>query len=507
MPQNFLDCDREQAFLMPPSLRDWLPEDHLAWFVLDTVSRLDLAAFYASYRPDGHGRAAYEPSMMVALLLYSYSTKVYSSRDIECHCRQDIAYRVITANRVPDHSTVARFVIRHEGPLGELFGGVLKLCERAGLVSSGVVAIDGTKMPANASRNANVDYGQIAREIIAEAIATDQAEDEQHGDARGDELPPELATEEGRRAWLARELAAERNAEQDTDGEREPDHEFDAEQIVARVQGRDGWLLEAKRQLDQDRWQAADPIRRSRCERLWEAGRRLEADLAAEARGNTEYEAYRAGGRMKDGRRFGKPPTPYDPPTWPQGKVNLTDPDSHVMKGNAMFMQAYNAQAVVNEQQIVLAAEISTEPIDFSSLGPMMAATRRELEQAGIDAIPEVAVADAGYWNERHMDQLAANGITVLIRPDSGKRKGERPGWIGGRYSWMRRLLATDLGVGLYRKRRHSIEPVFGHTKHNRQFTHFHRRGRTAVRTEWRLLMATHNLAKLHTHQIAIAGP
>ena len=185
MPQNFLDCDREQAFLMPPSLRDWLPEDHLAWFVLDTVSRLDLAAFYASYRPDGHGRAAYEPSMMVALLLYSYSTKVYSSRDIECHCRQDIAYRVITANRVPDHSTVARFVIRHEGPLGELFGGVLKLCERAGLVSSGVVAIHGSKMPANASRNANVDYGQIAREIIAEAIATDQAEDEQHGDARG----------------------------------------------------------------------------------------------------------------------------------------------------------------------------------------------------------------------------------------------------------------------------------------------------------------------------------
>ena len=147
------------------------------------------------------------------------------------------------------------------------------------------------------------------------------------------------------------------------------------------------------------------------------------------------------------------------------------------MKGNAMFMQAYNAQAVVNEQQIVLAAEISTEPIDFSSLGPMMTATRRELEQAGIDATPELAVADAGYWNERHMDQLAADGITVLIRPDSGKRNGERPGWIGGRYSWMRRLLATNVSGELYRKRRHSLEPVFGHTKHNRQFTHFHRRG------------------------------
>src|SRR5205085_8994792 len=138
MPQNFIDCDREQAFLMPPSLRDWLPADHLAWFVLETVAQLDLAGFYASYRPDGHGRAAHEPSMMVALLLFAYSTKVYSSRGIECHCRQDTAYRVITANRVPDRATIARFVRRHQRPLGELFGSVLELCARAGLVGSGV---------------------------------------------------------------------------------------------------------------------------------------------------------------------------------------------------------------------------------------------------------------------------------------------------------------------------------------------------------------------------------
>ncbi len=207
---------------------------------------------------------------------------------------------------------------------------------------------------------------------------------------------------------------------------------------------------------------------------------------------------------MKDGRRFGGPPKAYQPPASPPGTVNLTDPDSHVMKGNAAFMQGYNAQAVVSVHQIVLAAEISTEPVDFSSLGPMMSATRRELEQAGIDATPEVAVADAGYWNERHMDQLATDGIAVLIAPDSGKRKGERRGWTGGRYSWMRHLLATKLGGELYRQRR-TIEPVFGHTKHNRHFTHFHRRGRAAVRTEWRLLMTTHNLTKLHTHQIPTA--
>jgi hypothetical protein len=445
---------------------------------------------------------------VVCLLTYAYSTKEYSSRGIERRCRQDIAYRVITGNRIPDHATVARFVRRHQGPLAGLFTSVLELCGKAGLVSSRVVAIDGTKLPGNASRFVNVDYGRVAREIIDRAIATDEAEDEEHGDARGDELPPELCTDEGRRAWLARELAGERDKDAAVEPEEEPDpgHEFDAEQIVARVQGRDGWLLEARRQLDQDRWDAPAPVPRSRAERLWEAGRRLEADLAAEVRGNEAYEAYRARGRMKDGRRFGGPPKPYQPPVTPEGKVNLTDPDSHLMKGNRVFVQGYNAQAVVTENQIVLAAEISTEPTDFSQLVPMINATKRELEQAGVPDTPEVAAADAGYWNERHMDDLAAQGIAVLIPPDSGKRRGERPGWTGGRYSWMRRLLETGPGNELYRKRSQTIEPVFGHTKHNRQFTQFHRRGRAAVRTEWRLMMMTHNLTKLHNHQIATQG-
>jgi transposase len=502
MAQNFLDCDREQAFLMPPSLRDWLPPDHLAWFVIETVRQLDLDAFYAAYRADGHGRAAYDPAMMVCLVTHAYCAKEYSSRGIERHCRQDIAYRVITANQVPDHATIARFVRRHQAPLAGLFTSVLELCGKAGLVNCGVVAIDGTKLPGNASRFVNVDYGRIAREIIEQGIATDEAEDEQHGDTRGDELPDELSTDEGRRAWLARELATKRDAGEEPGS----GHEFEAEQIVARVQGRDGWLLEAKRQLDRDRWTQASPVPRSHAERLREAGRRLEADLAAEVRGNQAYEAYRAHGKMKDGRRFGRPPQPYEPPATPAGKVNLTDPDSHLMKGNRVFVQGYNAQAVVTENQIVLAAEISTESTDFSQLAPMIAATRRELERAGVPDAPEVAVADAGYWNERHMDDLAAQGIVVLIPPDAGKRRGERPGWTGGRYTWMRRLLATDIGNAQYRKRSQTIEPVFGHTKHNRQFTQFRRRGRAAVRTEWRLLMMTHNLTKLHSHQIAIQG-
>jgi hypothetical protein len=334
-----------------------------------------------------------------------------------------------------------------------LFTAVLELCGKAGLVRSGVVTIDGTKLRGSASRDVNVDYGQIAREIIETAIQTDEAEEE-HGDARGDELPAELSTDEGRRAWLGRELAAKREADRETDGEPEPEsgHEFDAEQIVARVQGRDGWLLEGKRQLDHDRWQAPGPVPRSpgRGMRLWDAGGRLEEELEAKRRANTAYEHYRATAVDRLGRRLNRySPKPYQPPETPDGTVNLTDPDARLMMGHKMFVQGYNAQAVVTEDQIVLAAEITTEPIDFSPLQPMIDATERELTQASITTTPEVAVADAGYWNERHMDELAIRGIATLIPPDSGKRKGERPGWTGGRYSWMRGLLASDLGGGL----------------------------------------------------------
>jgi transposase len=519
MPQNFLDCDREQAFLMPPSLREWLPGDHLAWFVIETVASLDLSALYRSYRPDGHGRAAHEPAMMVSLLTYAYATGEYSSRGIERHCRQDIAYRVITANRVPDHATVARFVCRHQDALAGLFTEVLELCDRAGLVACGVLALDGTKLRGNATRETSVDFGQIAQELIAMAVATDTAEDEVHGDARGDELPEELRTDEGRRAWLARELAARREARRDADagddadaedgddGSR-PEREFDAEQIVARVQGRDGWLLEGKRQLDRERWQTPAPVSRSREDRLWDAAERLEQDLAALQRGNAAYEQWRMTavdrlGRSLAGNRL---PKPYEPPTSPQTTVNLSDPDTHLMKGHRQFVQGYNAQAVVAENQIVIAAEISTEPVDFSALEPMMTVARRELTQANVTTAPQVAIADAGFWNEQHMDRLATDGIAVLVPPESGKRKGQRPGWSGGRYEWMRGLLATDHGRAIYRQRKQVIEPVFGHTKHNRKFTQFHRRGRAAVRTEWRLLMMTHNLTKLYRHQIATAG-
>jgi len=383
MPQNFIESGREQGFLLPPDVRDWLPADDLAWFVIDAVRAMDLAGFYAAYRADGHGRAAYEPSMM-ALVLYANATKQRSSRAIEGHCRQDVAYRVITGNVVPDHATIARFVVRHEAALAGLFGEVLRLCDQAGLVKPGLVAIDGTRLAGNASRAANREFDQIAREILAEHKATDEAEDERFGEARGDELPEQLRTPEGRREFFRqakhkrqRQETDAQEPQSDVETEADDEFEFDAERIVARVQGREGWLRDAKRQLEQYRWQDPDPISRSRSERLVLAAERLEADLGAERRGNQAYEEYRAGGRMKDGRRFGGPPKPYTPPEVPGGKVNVTDPDSKHIKANDTYVQGYNAQAVVDEGQIVLAAEITNSAVDWSQLDPMIAATPR----------------------------------------------------------------------------------------------------------------------------------
>ncbi len=527
MPQRFIECDREQAFLMPPSLRDWIGQDHLVWTVLDSVEELDLSAFYAAYRADGRARPAYDPRMMVGLLMYAYARGNRSSRRIERACVEDVAYRVIAANRAPDHSTIAEFRVRHEQALAELFGGVLELCKQAGLVSVGVIAVDGTKVMANASSYANVDYRRIARAILEEAARIDREEDELYGEARGDELPEHLRTPEGRRAALKEakqrldeeRQRCERNGEQPQPQSlpvREPvaapvDENqgtlfclrLEAEEIVDRSSGRRNWLRAARQQLDRHRALETRPVRLSRIERLLEAERRLSEELEVEHRANEAYEAYRAAGVMKDGRRFGGPPKPYVPPADPEGKINLTDPDSRLQKVRQGWVQGYNAQAVANEQQIVLAAEITVDSPDFGHLGPMIETTEQQLTRIGIEERPEVIVADAGYWHQEQMDEIVSRGMQVLIPPDAKKRKGARAGWTGGAYAWMRTVLSHEPGRGLYNRRSVMIEPVFADEKHNRKIDRFQRRGRAAVQSEWRLINATHNLLKLHRHRLA----
>src|SRR5919198_4945578 len=265
MGQRFVACDREQSFLMPPDVREWLAPNHLAWFVIDAVGEMDLDAFYDSYRVDGRSRPPYDPAMMVALLLYAYARGVPSSRAIERACVEDVAFRVIAGQQRPDHATIARFVAHHQDALAGLFSEVLTLCARHGLARVGVIAIDGTKLQANASRNENVEYEQLARELVERAIATDAAEDELYGEARGDELAPEFSTSAGRR----------------------------------------GWLREAKKRLEAERSADPQPVPRDRSKRLKQAKRRLDEQLWTEVRANEAYERYRARGLMRNGRRIG----------------------------------------------------------------------------------------------------------------------------------------------------------------------------------------------------------
>jgi transposase len=462
MPQNFIACDRDQELLLPPSLREWLPAGHFAWFIVDAVAEMDMSAFYGVYRNDGHGRPAHDPAMMVALLLYAYARGERSSRRIERACVEDVAVRVIAGNKAPDHTTIARFRQRHEAALADLFSEVLSLCAEAGLVETGVVAIDGTKLHANAGRDANSGYEEIAREILEQADAVDREEDERYGPGSSvDVLPEGFPSSKGRRAWLR----------------------------------------EARQRLEQRRAEEARPVPRSRLDRLRECARRLEEELAVErhaAERQDEVWAARAAAREQPGSR---PPKPYTPPPAPVGVVNTSDPDSRRLKAPQGYLQGYNAQAAVTEGQIVIAAEVNASTADFGNLGPMVEATLAELTNAGATDTPEVVVADAGYWHTEQMQGIVDQGIQVLVPPDASGRKTPRPGWDGGLYAFMRRVLQTDRGGELYRKRQGMVEPVFADTKFNRRIDRFLRRGRAAARSEWRLITATHNLSKLYRHR------
>jgi transposase len=441
MSPNFLPCERDQQLLMPTDLREWLPADHLAWFVLDTVEELDLEPFYRAYRADGWGRAAHDPQMMVALCLYAYAGGERSSRRIERRCTEDVAYRVITANRAPDHATIARFRARHAELLAELFGQILGLCAKAGLVSVGTIALDGTRIVANAADSANRSYSQLAREILEEAARVDAAEDEQYGEARGDELPPELADPRTRRERLR----------------------------------------EAKRRLDEE--QAAKV-----------------AEMAVWKRAKAKYTA-RTGLKQK-----GAPAKPRPIPPKERQRINLTDPDSRPVKTRRGFIQGYTAQAVTTEGQVIVAADVITGGNERGRLAPLANAAEQELERAGIDEKPKVAIADAGYWNGRQIEELERGGTTVLVPPDADTRRAPSKIRRGGRYQRMRERLARPEAAALYRRRQQMIEPVFAQIKNNLRAGRFSRRGLANCRAEWRLITATHNLLKLYRTGFALAA-
>jgi len=444
---NFLLCDRDQELLLPPSLRDWLPADHLAWFVLDAVEEMDLSAFYGAYREDGWGRAAFEPQMMVALLLYSYAVGERSSRGIERRCREDVAFRVITANQVPDHATVARFRARHEQALADTFVHVLALCAKAGLVSVGVVALDGSLLAGNASPQATRSYASIRAEVermLAEAARADAEEDERLGDARGDELPSELA----------------------------------------------------------------DP--RSRRERLRRCRQQLEREQADEQVAYQENLAWRAAWETAHGRKLGgRKPTPPTADALAARKINTTDPDTRLMKrAGGRSVQGYNAQVVASPGQVIIAAQVTQSHNDSDQLAPMVACAADTLRDAGIQEPIGIVLADGGYWNSPAITNVREQGVDVLI-PTQDRRR-TRPRRLsprqGGEAQRIEAVLSQAEGQALYRRRQQIVEPVFAHTKFIRRTDRFLRRGLAACLAEWQLIAATHNLLKLWRAGLAQAA-
>jgi transposase len=437
---NFVAFDRDQQLLLPPSLSEWLPEDHLAWFVIEAVKQLDLIEFYASYRDDGWGRAAHHPEMMVTLLIYAYSTGVMSSRRIEQACQSDVAFRVITANVQPDHTTIARFRRRHTEALKDLFVQTLRLCAEAGLVRVGLVALDGTKIAGAASIDSNRSRSFIDDTVAAMFTDADAADDAD--DAVGDDNEPPAAMR-GRAARQARFQAAKAQLDQHEAAEREV---FDAKI-------RD--------------WQARD------------------AEVLA-----------RTGHRM-NGRR----PAPFTPK--PDVRVNIVDPDSRVMKTKRGYLQGFNGQAVATEDQIIIAAEVSNDGGDTHRFQPMIRAANESLNEAGIDDEVGVVVADAGYLSDTNLTITNGPEVLIATRNRRKTPVDDRPAPRGRipksatPRERMDRKLATKRGRQLYRKRSGMIEPVFGQIKHNRGHRTFLLRGLDGVNLEWKLWCTTHNLLKM----------
>jgi transposase len=455
--KTFRRFDPDQGLLLPPSLDDWLPAEHLARFIAELVDEhLDLSRVDGAYT-EVRGGPPYDPRLMVRILLYGYTTGVRSSRAIERRCVDDVPFRWLAAGAAPDYRAIARFRKRHLSALGHVFVQALALCQAAGMVSLGRVALDGTKVRANASKRKAMSYARmtdkekiLAAEVsalLAEAERIDKAEDKAFGkDRRGDELPAELARRETR---------------------------------LAAIQA-------AKAALEHEAAEAA----------------RQEAERKARERGDDDDTA--AGKGVAAARQA----TPK-----PKAQRNFTDPDSKIMlTGDKAFHQCYNAAAVVDaDHQVIVATELGTNAADVATLIPM---TEQTIANTGV--APDQLLADAGYSSTANCDAAAEftdrYGTEFFIAP--GRRRGDDPAPLAPRgripaaataKARMARRLATKRGQAVYARRKAIVEPVFGQMSTLQNAKHLLLRGFDQAREEWLLLAACHNLRKLHGH-IGVTG-
>jgi transposase len=431
----------DQLLLLPPDLREWLPEGHAPYFILDVLGELDLSEIYASYDSSKGGRPGFDPRLMAGLLLYGYCQGVVSSRKIEKATYESVPFRVLAANQHPDHDTIAEFRRRHLSALSGLFVQVLHLCQRAGLVRLGHVALDGTKLRANASKHKAMSYGRMKEKIpeleaqvaalLAEAEAVDTAEDVQHGQGRrGDELPEELR------------------------------------------------------------------FRQRRLEKIRRAKAALEAEVQAEAQGPSAAKG--AGDAEAAPEDSAKPKLPAE-----KAQRNFTDPDSRIMRDGATksFEQSYNCQAAVDDQaQVIVAAHVTQKANDKQQVKPLIEQMKTNLGEAK----PREVSADAGYFSEDNVKYLESEQIESYVATGRQKHGTVEPVAPRGRIpsgatvqERMARKLRTKKGKRQYSKRKETVEPVFGQIKEVRGLRRFLLRGLEGVQAEWSLICTTHNLLKL----------
>jgi transposase len=464
MARNYLPYTLDQRLLLPPDMRAWLPEGHLALFIADVVSQLDLSAIERVYEAkDDRGRAGFDPQMMVALLLYAYCVGKPSSRRIERATYEDVAFRVLSGDQHPDHDCIATFRKEHLAALAELFSQVLKLCQKAGLVKLGHIAIDGSKFKANASKHKAMSYERMGEaekrleqevaELLARAEQVDAQEDAEHGKGqRGDELPKELAHRESRLAKI-REAKAALEAEAKNKADEEAKNKAEAKQPDAPANPADA---------GDSSWQP--PHGPSSCDEA-------------------------------------KPD--------PKAQRNFTDPESRIMPDGAnkgAFVQGYNAQIAVDaEAQIIVAFDVTQKANDVRELVPMA-----EAIIANVGELAETTSADTGYFSKDNVENPVFADTNLLV-PPSRQKHGQAP--LAGSdepsaspADRMRRKLASDIGRALYKMRKAIVEPVFGQMKMVRGLRQFLMRGHTAARGEFALMALTHNLLKLFRSGVRAFG-
>jgi transposase len=440
--REFLPYDLDQHYLLPPDMRDWLPSGHLVWFVAEVVDALDLSQIMDAYeKQELRGRPGYDPTMMVKLLVYAYCVGKPSSRRIEKATYEEVPFRVLAADQHPDHASIAAFRRRHLAALSGLFLQVLMLCRKAGLAKLGHVALDGTKVRANASRHKAMSYErmcaaevQLTAEVaalLAEAERVDACEDGLYGkEKRGDELPKELKRRKSRLAKISA----------------------------------------AKEALEREARERAELAAADARERLRE---------------REEKEAAR-------GRRFGgRPPRVPDPETavpGPREQKNFTDPESRIMMDGATksFIQGYNAQAAVDSgSQVIVAASVTQEANDKQQLRPLLAQIG-----ANLGALPQKVSADCGYYSADNLSDPALKAVELYVPPEKRVLSCELA-------DAMREKLASEEGRAVYAQRKAVAEPVFGQIKEVRGLRRFSLRGLKLVDEEWQLVCATHNILKL----------